>query len=72
MVAYEDVPRSRLLSPAEVAVHLGVQTSTLAAWRRRGVGPAPIHLTTRCVRYTESEVELFLALRLRRAGTTDR
>ena len=63
MVAHEDGPRSRLLSPAEVAVQLGVEASTLAAWRRRGIGPGFVRLTSRCVRYAEAEVERFLTLR---------
>jgi predicted DNA-binding transcriptional regulator AlpA len=63
MVAHEERRRSRLLSPAEVAIQLGVEASTLAAWRRRGIGPRFVRLTARCVRYAESEVERFLTRR---------
>lgn len=43
----------RLYSPDEAAAYLGVAAQTLAHWRVRGVGPKFIHLSKRCVRYSE-------------------
>ena len=64
------VEDARLLTPRDVATRLGVEASTLAAWRRRGAGPRFVRLTQRCVRYSESEVEQFLAGR--RAAEAER
>lgn len=43
----------RLYSPEEAATYLGVAPQTLAHWRVKGIGPRFIHLSKRCVRYTE-------------------
>ena len=43
----------RLYSPHEAADYLGIAPQTLAHWRVRGVGPKFIHLSKRCVRYSE-------------------
>lgn len=43
----------RLYSPGEAAVYLGVAQQTLAHWRVRGTGPKFVHLSKRCVRYSE-------------------
>jgi transposase-like protein len=52
-----------LASPA-VARLLGIQTATLAKWRRQGRGPAGwFHVSTTLVLYPVEEVERFLAAR---------
>lgn len=62
-MAYKKKPRTdgnipgalagRLYSPGEAAVYLGVAQQTLAHWRVRGTGPKFVHLSKRCVRYSE-------------------
>ena len=58
-----DGPHARLLKPSEVAKLLRVEASTLASWRRRGIGPRFFRLNARAVRYAEDEVTRFLSVR---------
>jgi len=44
----------RLYSPQDAADYLGIAPQTLAHWRVRGTGPKFVHLTRRCVRYSET------------------
>ena len=44
----------------ETARHLGVDRRTLQAWRTRGVGPAFIRISNRCVRYRSDDVLAWL------------
>ena len=44
----------RLYSPEEAATFLNVAAQTLAHWRVKGIGPGYIHLSKRCVRYTDT------------------
>lgn len=53
-----------LLTPEEAAARLSVAVQTLAHWRVRGTGPSFIHLSARCVRYSESALEQWLSERL--------
>lgn len=46
----------RPLTDLEVAVRLGVQPTTLRAWRRQGRGPAYMKLG-KAVRYTPEDVD---------------
>lgn len=57
----------RLYSPEEAAQYLGVAEQTLAHWRVRGSGPKFIHLSKRCVRYSELALRDFVAQRTRDA-----
>lgn len=52
-----------LLTPEEAAARLSVAVQTLAHWRVRGTGPNFIHLSARCVRYPEFDLEDWLAER---------
>jgi hypothetical protein len=45
-----------LIRTADFALLLGVEPRTLAAWRRRGIGPTPLRLTSRTLRYRGSGV----------------
>jgi predicted DNA-binding transcriptional regulator AlpA len=45
---------SRLYSPGEAALFLGVSMQTLAHWRCKGRGPRFVSLSARCIRYPES------------------
>lgn len=53
-----------LLTPEEAASRLSVAAQTLAHWRVRGTGPSFIHLSARCVRYPEIDLELWLTERV--------
>lgn len=53
----------RLYSPEEAAAYLGVAPQTLAHWRVRGCGPKFIHLSKRCVRYSELALRDFVEKR---------
>lgn len=44
----------RLYTPDEAAQYLGVAPQTLAHWRVNGSGPKFVHLTKRCIRYSET------------------
>ena len=55
---------TRHLSAQTVAQLLGIQTGTLAKWRRQGRGPRNwFHVSTTLVVYPVEEVERFLAAR---------
>ena len=60
-----------LIRTAEVALLLGVEPRTLAAWRQRGVGPVPLRLTSRIVRYRRADVLAWAAQRRGVGGGTD-
>lgn len=53
-----------LLTPDDVAARLSVAVQTLAHWRVRGTGPCFIHLSARCVRYSEAKLDNWLAKRV--------
>ena len=53
----------QLIGAAEVALRYGIEPRTLADWRRRGIGPAPVRLTSRLIRYRRRDVEQWLAER---------
>lgn len=58
--------RDELLRADAVAEELAVSTSTLADWRKRGIGPRYLSPApgTRWVRYRRSDVEAWQAARL--------
>jgi len=49
-----------LMPPAEVAKYLRVDLRTLQRWARAGIGPRPIRLGPRIVRYHPRDVEDWL------------
>lgn len=53
----------RLYTPGEAADYLSVAPQTLAHWRVRGAGPKFIHLSKRCVRYSELALRQFVEQR---------
>ncbi len=57
-----------LLRPPEVARLLGVQTSTLDAWRLKGRGPAFVRVSRRCVRYRPLDLRRWAESRLANQG----
>jgi predicted DNA-binding transcriptional regulator AlpA len=54
---------SRLITPAEAAEMLGIAVATLAIWRTRGFGPPHMKFGGRMVRYSESDVRVFIERR---------
>lgn len=53
-----------LLTPKQVAQHLGVSVDTLNVWRSTNRYPLPYVKTGRLVRYRESDVVAFIESRL--------
>ncbi|MFI7632434.1 helix-turn-helix transcriptional regulator [Microbispora rosea] len=49
-----------LLSRPAVALRLGVCERTLERWAKRGIGPSPVRLGPRLVRYLSNEVDAWL------------
>jgi predicted DNA-binding transcriptional regulator AlpA len=56
---------STLLRPHEAAKLLGVSSSTLAKWRCQGNGPGFVKVGPRCVAYSISALDQFIALNRR-------
>ena len=50
--------------------YLGLTARTLQQWRRDGVGPAYVRVSSRCVRYDVQVLDAWMAARVR-AHTTD-
>ena len=60
--------RDRLLPRNAVEERLGITTSTLYRWMRGDGFPAPRRLGSRCVRWSEFEIEDWIAARPRATG----
>ena len=52
---------TRLLTPKETAAQLRVSMSTLRGWRKAGKGPPVVKLGPGSFRYSEEELEQFIA-----------
>lgn len=52
--------RGQMLTTRELAEAAGVHPKTVERWRYEGIGPRPVKLGPRTVRYTRSEVRKFL------------
>ena len=55
----------RLYTPEEAGEFLGVAPQTLAHWRVSGAGPKFVHLTRRCIRYSETALRAWVEERTR-------
>lgn len=62
---------ARLLTPPEVADHLGVSVETLNVWRCTKRYPLPYVKVGRLVRYRVSDVEAFEVSRLQAMAAND-
>jgi hypothetical protein len=51
---------NRLLTQAEAAEFLNVQSRTLESWRMRGIGPSFVRYTSRAIRYRPADLLAFL------------
>jgi predicted DNA-binding transcriptional regulator AlpA len=56
-----------LLTEKDVAATLGLQPATLRNWRVKGEGPPFVRLSRRAVRYRRTDVDQWLASRVRRS-----
>jgi predicted DNA-binding transcriptional regulator AlpA len=52
---------NRSLTTEEAADRIGVAAATLRDWKGQRIGPAYVQVTSRCVRYRESDVEKFIS-----------
>jgi len=62
----------RLYSPDEAAAYLGIAAQTLAHWRVRSTGPKFIHLSKRCVRYSELALKEWVESRTQESTAENR
>ncbi|MGE0109156.1 MAG: helix-turn-helix transcriptional regulator [Bdellovibrionales bacterium] len=56
---------SKILRKPEVLERIGVKKSTIYDWIGKGLFPRPINLGTRAVGWLESDVEAFIAKRVK-------
>ena len=61
-------PADRLLTRREVEVRAGLSRSSLYRLMRQGLFPEPIRVGVRAVRWPLSEIEAWIASRLRASG----
>lgn len=55
------VETQELMTRAEFAARLGIAPITAAHWAMQGIGPQPIKLGPRLLRYRKSDVDAWLA-----------
>lgn len=63
MLAHDNKPdlvASALLTRQQVAQVLGMKVCTLKKWARQGVGPKPLHIGSRAVRYQQESLMEFI------------
>jgi predicted DNA-binding transcriptional regulator AlpA len=56
-----ELPAQPLIGRTEYARLVGISDSTTKRWARAGIGPQPIKVGPRTIRYRRDEVETFLA-----------
>lgn len=61
-----------LLTEREAADFLGVTARCLQAWRYRGGGPKFVRISSRCIRYRQSDVAEWTEARLHSDTSEDR
>ncbi len=61
-----------LLTEREAADFLGVTSRCLQAWRYRGGGPKFVRISSRCIRYRQSDLREWTEARLRSDTSEDR
>lgn len=53
------VGRSELMTAGEVAAYLKIHLNTLRRWEEQGIGPRPVVIGVRSIRYRRDEVEAY-------------
>ena len=61
-----------LLTERRAADFLGVTARCLQAWRYRGGGPKFVRISSRCIRYRQSDLREWIEARLRSDTSEDR
>lgn len=61
----EEFKPSKILRRKQVEAHTGLSRSTIYAWVRDGIFPAPISLGPKAVGWLQSELDAWLAERAR-------
>ncbi len=61
-----------LLTERDAADFLGVTSRCLQAWRYRGGGPKFVRISSRCIRYRQSDLREWTEARLRSDTSEDR
>jgi len=61
-----------LLTERQAADFLGVTARCLQAWRYRGGGPKFVRISSRCIRYRQSDLREWIEARLRSDTGEDR
>lgn len=60
-----------LLTEAEAATYLNYRPRTLASWRRTGRGPRFVAVSRTSVRYRKSDLDAWIASKVRRSTSDD-
>lgn len=60
-----------LLTERDAAASLALTPRTLQDWRRRGVGPPHVRVSSRCVRYRLQDLKDWAAERVRTSTSDD-
>lgn len=55
---------TKLLTPQEVSEITGLSVETLAQWRSQKKGPPYVKISRNCVRYRQSDLEVWLERRI--------
>ncbi|MGE5539628.1 MAG: helix-turn-helix transcriptional regulator [Gemmatimonas sp.] len=67
----EEFKPSKIFRRKQVEAHTGLSRSTIYAWVRDGLFPAPISLGPKAVGWLESELDAWLAERTRASRSPD-
>jgi len=67
MSQHASKPLDTLYYPKEAAEFLKVDENTLSKWRSTGMGPCYVKVSSRAIRYEESELRRFKAERTRQS-----
>jgi len=54
----------KVMTEKQASDYLQLTTRTLQAWRYRGGGPKYIRVSSKCVRYRQSDIDKWLASRI--------
>ena len=55
---------ARLVTVREYAERFGISEDTVRRWARKGIGPRPIKIGPRAVRYRETDINAYLEERV--------
>jgi predicted DNA-binding transcriptional regulator AlpA len=67
----KDLNPDPLFTETEAAAYLSYRPRTLASWRRTGHGPRFVAVSKTSVRYRKSDLDAWIASRVRRSTSDD-